>query len=208
MKKILLTIIAFLILPQVSFGAVTYSRTPSGASVTSPITITVTVDAITDLGADFAINDFWGVVIDDGGVFYPDCYTVTPITTLSLTQEIVVPAGEYVGVLAIGYSDAFCGGTQGNAYNYLEGDSNTTIFTVIASSVLFGGTTSSDLMASVGSVSSNVYLSVLPYFLLSIGVFVGFMIVQKLVDMLGLAYDRRTGREPRATKKRGRKKKD
>lgn len=82
------------------------------------------------------------------------------------------------------------------------------LITVSLSSVLFGYTAPSDLMASVGGVSSNVYVSALPYLLLSVGVFVAFMIVQKLVDMLGLAYDQKTGREPRATRKRGRKKKE
>lgn len=198
MKKILITVVAFLIIPQVSFGAVTYSRSPSGASVTSPVSISVSFDNFGETGC--VGGDTWGVVISDHpqNFFYS---TTLPETTMSGIFNIALPTGEYE---FIGFS---CNGN--GVTGFLEWQNLDTIFIVIsASSVLFGGTTAGDLMASVGGVSSNVYVSAFPYLLLSVGVFVAFMIVQKLVDMLALAYDQKMGREPRATRKRGRKKKD
>jgi hypothetical protein len=48
-----------------------------------------------------------------------------------------------------------------------------------------GNNTATDLMAAVGSVSVNTFDSVWPYLVLSIGVFVGFYIIEQLAMFLG-----------------------
>ena len=204
MKKILFAILALMIVPQISFGAVTYSRSPSGTTVTSPVTITVSFDDyVTDTGCLITDTDWNVEVASDLDVYYPSNSVAVGINTGVF--PVSIPAGTDVV-----YTSFSCGAGLGGGNTLEENSPINLIFTIIGSSVLFGATTGSDLMASVGGVSNNVYTSALPYLLLSTGVFVGFLIIQKLVDTLALAYDQKMGREPRVERKRkrGRKKKE
>lgn len=73
---------------------------------------------------------------------------------------------------------------------------NTPIPPVVSGGVLFGthypesgsdgqATTTGGLLAAVGMVSTNAFSGIFPYLMLSVGVFVGFYIIQQIVMTLG-----------------------
>jgi hypothetical protein len=50
--------------------------------------------------------------------------------------------------------------------------------------MLFTGTTTSALLASVGEVSSPVFDNVLPYLLVAVGIPLAFYIVKKIISLI------------------------
>ena len=107
MKKNLLTryyLFAFILisLPAVASAAITYTRSPSGASVASPVTVTVSVDRFEDFGFSPEKNR-WQILLDD--IYNPQsaCF---PSTQLSATIVFNLPVDDVArGVQAVGYRD-------------------------------------------------------------------------------------------------------
>jgi len=50
--------------------------------------------------------------------------------------------------------------------------------------MLFEATTTSDLLASVGSVSTDVFTSALPYLLVAAGIPLAFYVIKKLISLI------------------------
>lgn len=92
----------FVFSSPIALAAVTYTRTPSGTSITSPVTFTVSVDNFSDFGFNPNTN-FWGVGMND--LFNPnglmtDCVAST---TLSHTFTLSIPVGDSISlILALG----------------------------------------------------------------------------------------------------------
>lgn len=50
--------------------------------------------------------------------------------------------------------------------------------------MLFSTTTTSDLMAAVGTVSSSTFTSILPYLYVAVGIPLAFYIVKKIISLI------------------------
>ena len=129
MRKIFLfAIFSFLVLPSISFGAVSYSRSPSGNPITSPVSISVSVDNFSDFGFDPA-NVYYQVVFNgyDGSDIAGQC---RPSTILSFQESFELLAGFVTdAIFARGSTDDVCGGAQGQAEYFFEYNNNEPIFT-------------------------------------------------------------------------------
>jgi len=133
MKKFLIIPLSILFYASVAFGAVTYSRSPAGASVTSPVSFNVSVD---DLYADTGIdntNNYWALGIEnDLGVTFTDIVTsstLAHIFTATLAVGDYKSVSVYGGDIAQDILDEI--GSQGN---FLEGDNTSVIFSVVEGS--------------------------------------------------------------------------
>ncbi len=124
------------ILSQLSNHDVSYSRTPSGSSITGPVSISVSVDSLDDLGigSGCGLNsqscDFWGVRVtnSDNDSFNSECVSNE---TLSHTFTFDLPAASYIEVMAYaGHTQESCG-QGGEMSNFLERDNSEKIFTVM-----------------------------------------------------------------------------
>jgi hypothetical protein len=204
MKKLLFTILFFVLTPLSALASINYSRSPSETSITSPVQINLSFNNWSDFGTIGGINDAESYYIDIfdqnplGGEWYSSCNATT---TLSISPQLVIPTGRSLnGVYVIAFSDNGC-----NDYLYAYAlefiDNDTPIFTIISSSgggggVLFGthypengtddiGTSTTGLLAAVGFVSSDTFGGIFPYLMLSIGVFTGFYVIQKLAMIFG-----------------------
>jgi len=93
MKKllILLPILSFVFLPLVSFGAVSYSRSPSGYIITSPISVDVSVASTSDIGLT---TNYWGIHIvgENTGSYNSSCVASS---TLSLSDSLILAVDDY-----------------------------------------------------------------------------------------------------------------
>jgi len=184
MKRIIITTL-FFILPTITFGAVTYSRSPSGTMPTSPITISVSFD---DFASDFgSLPEYWTVGLDGDNsgteihAVSSDCVAVTTTNANFVFGSLPV-GGE---VLAIRLYDAneSCGDNAVLSPDFLfEGDDENVAFTISASSggVLFGSNTA-NVYGLMGAVSTSAFNDVLPWVILIIGILLGFYIVEMLI---------------------------
>lgn len=95
MKKFLFSIlIAFLILPFVCFGAVSYSRSPLGYLIQSPVNFSVSFDDLWIDGDCGEEPQGWGVEVSDGeGPFSDYASNFVATTTLSQTFQLDLPNG-------------------------------------------------------------------------------------------------------------------
>lgn len=103
MKKYIAIIaaLASIILPSVSFGAISYNRTPIGATISSPVTITVTADSFSDLlyspdcNGYLADADYWDIyVIGTLSLAQEGAHIAT--TTLTDTETFNFPSGDFI----------------------------------------------------------------------------------------------------------------
>src|SRR3989338_3333109 len=122
-----------LLSPNVFYNS--YSRTPSGSSVTGPVSISVSVDSFEDFGFGNGCGlnsqscDFWGVraTYFDNDHFNSECVSNE---ILSHTFAFDLPAGSYIEIMAYaGHTQESCE-RGGEMSKFLEGDSLKKIFTV------------------------------------------------------------------------------
>lgn len=197
MKKLLLTIPLFLILPLSAFAAVSYSRTPSGINILSPVSVSVSFDDYSETGcSSYPAPDSWYIGIETDGDFSVNSGYISS-TTKSYIFSTPLPVGNYYDV-AVYCHDLVNGDTGGSPQLFLE-ETGETIFTIISppsggGGVLFGHSGESNAivsggggsaLAAVGLVSTNAISGIFPYLMLSAGVFLTFYIIQQLVMFLG-----------------------
>jgi len=156
MVKYLIILFVFtLLIPAVSFGAVSYYRSPDSSTIISPVEISVSVDNFNeDFG--FPENDYWVLVIADSDgaeSFFSDCY---PFSTLSVNYFFNLPIGDYTGVRALSYAglDDCVNHITHFGYNF-EGDNSSTIFTIIGNTTTTGAIAASTTSSGV-DVSVNI----------------------------------------------------
>lgn len=142
-------LVTFFALPLVSIAAITYTRSPEGVAVSSPVTVTLTADSFRDFGLSPGVDRFYLTLDDD---FNPvtECY---PITQFPVTASFVLPVGDVVkGVMVVGFT-GYC--ETGDEPHYLEGngETGTVAFTVIGASV---GTSTGGVAASPATGSGKV----------------------------------------------------
>src|SRR3989338_1405026 len=126
MKIFLITLISVFAFPLYASAAITYSRSPQGTSITSPVTITVSVDSFSDYGLTPGVDQYY-ITLDDDYNPQTECF---PATQLSASAVFNLPLGDVSkGVLIVGFTGA-C--ETGDEPYYLEGNGESTVFTVVA----------------------------------------------------------------------------
>jgi hypothetical protein len=181
-KKILALVgIAFFVLPGLAFGAITYSRSPTGSGdILSPLTIDVSFDDyLADLNCIETDTD-WIIYFDYGDGYNTQLYSYdVPSTTLSNVFIVDLPPADY------GTIEVACYPNTGNSVS-LEGDDTYTIFTIISASltplITFPTSTASDLTANVSSLISDPGL--LTLVVLVVAVPFGFYVIKKLIALI------------------------
>ncbi|OGF75660.1 hypothetical protein A3C77_00025 [Candidatus Giovannonibacteria bacterium RIFCSPHIGHO2_02_FULL_45_13] len=99
--SILLSISLFLFPFEKVSAAITYSRSPSGASIAGPVTFNVSLDSFDDSGCVAPHNNFWEIIVYDyygvaGGGSAISSYA--PASTLSIKATIALPVGDIYSV--------------------------------------------------------------------------------------------------------------
>ncbi|OGZ06823.1 MAG: hypothetical protein A3C93_05005 [Candidatus Lloydbacteria bacterium RIFCSPHIGHO2_02_FULL_54_17] len=118
------TLVPLLVFPLVSFAAISYTRSPEGASVTSPVTVTLSAGSFADFGLSTNVDRFY-ITLDDDFNPRTECY---PVSQFPVTATFHLPPGDVVkGVMIVGFTN-FC--ESGDEPYYLEGDGTGAIFTV------------------------------------------------------------------------------
>ena len=213
MKKYLFLAISstlFLGLSMPAFASVSYTRTPSGTEITSPVSVSVNVDDITDLFPDTEeVLNYWTFDIwsDDGEGNVVDFWSdlCMSSTTLSAFETWDLPIGfEAVVVSAEGFTtyehciNAPTTFPAGSVNQYYFEDAGPfpfePIFTIISgtnsgSPFNFGQgngeglavASSSDLLANVGYLFSDLW----PMLALFIGIPLAFYIIQRAIMTTG-----------------------
>ncbi|MCX6702171.1 MAG: peptidoglycan-binding protein [Candidatus Zambryskibacteria bacterium] len=140
-----------LTIPFVVFGAVIYSRIPTGALITSPVSFSISLDNISDINAQDDCGsscNWWGISIQDNS--WPDRIVIVPacvsVSNLSNTFVATLPNSDYWGVgFALGDTKENCEDYDvQSGGDWVEGDLSDVIFTIMATS---GTVTPSDLSA-------------------------------------------------------------
>jgi hypothetical protein len=196
MKKLILTILFFVLTPLSAFASLNYSRIPTGTTPTTPITISITADNVSDLG--LGSSSYWITGIYSTADFEDFLGVCRPISELSVSDSFALPVGYTAGAVIISGSDTSnC--VTGIEENYLEGEygASNLIFTIttasIKSGILFGRSGESqtaiqsggNMLASIGFVSTDTFGGIFPYLALSVGVFIGFYVIQQIVMLFG-----------------------
>lgn len=172
MKK--LFILLFLLFPTLSYGAVSYERTPSGTEITSPVTFNVSVD---DFEADFGFPpgewSYWTITIYELPFAPPDPYQGECLTDTTFSHSFVfnLPVG-YNAVEVIAQSYETLSDCENLPDNQIAGyelemgvfpqypeylpESATYIFSIISSFTIVSNATDSFLGVTGYSLSSVV----------------------------------------------------
>ena len=185
MKKTL-TILGILValgLPFTSFAAVTYSRSPSGFSVASPVTFNVSFDDYSETACNY---DYWGVQISDfNGIGWDPFYAsnAIPSSTLSQSFTVILPTGLESGGVLFGCSDNLEITDPNYAGNDIEGDGSAIIFTIISPTAVAvpAGFVSGIQTVAGGQISDPGTLLVV---VLVAGVPFAFYVIHKLIGLI------------------------
>jgi len=162
-------LLVFLFSATSASAAISYERTPAGASITSPISFDITADTYADLGFGGVSPNFWGVIVftqpDDGTGYLTNCIAST---TLSNVFSLSIPVGVSGESVWIGGADTLENCIAQNVYDgiappastgeILEDDISGLIFTVVAglaSMFQVPTSTPTDVLANVSSTLSD-----------------------------------------------------
>jgi len=175
-------------------AAISYSRTPSGFYIKSPVDIDVSVDSFSD---DFGWNiasgcffegnqscNFWGLGIKNFNYEIIEG-TCIPISNLNINNNFNLPTGDYIEVLAkTGNTQASC--DNGGEQSYLlENNAGETIFTIISAPTLYFLTptsTAGNLLAAIGDQLADP--GFLGWGVLAAGIILGFWALEKFLDLI------------------------
>jgi len=114
-----------------AFASISYSRTPSGTEITSPVNFNVALDSFEDLGCG-ANEPYWNLIIVDSNDewYYEPDFTVAS-TILEFHQNRPVELGSYKEVSPICCLDSNCNNFNGGGI-WFEGGQGETIFSVVS----------------------------------------------------------------------------
>lgn len=179
MKRLflLITIFSFLILPIVSFGAVSYSRTPSGNEITSPVNFSVNADDILDLCPNSTgLDEVWLIRASAEQNDYDSQQYSS--TTLVVSTQVIIPVGEVIQAV---YAQCIVSG--GDGVNFETYNQNG-IFTIIAGAVSnfisVPNTAGTDLFALAGGLVSDIWVLLA----IAFGVPLAFYLINKAIDLM------------------------
>lgn len=186
MKKII-PILLFSLMPMSSFAAVVYERS-AGDVVDSPVYIQVEFDDPAEIQCDQ--SEYW--VAGLGNNDFENYGELTPIGTNAGYFQVEAPAGAEITYVAV-----FCD-LEGSQGAFLEGDGNSVIFSISGGQTSSGGhlfsmgnisgsgekseNTATNLMAAVGSVSTDTFGSIFPYIPIAAGIPLAFFIIGNLIS--------------------------
>jgi len=178
--------------------AYTYTREPSGTDINNPVTFTITLDDVSELGTDILTGgDAWGFEIysENPPNILSNC---VPITETYLQFTTNLPVGNYQGVGISGNSAANCDTSRSTSGDFEpEPYTGDTIFSVLASennssiwqsnNGFWGSTTISDVTtsmeASVQATGINIY-SLLKFMGLPILFTIALLLIHMINDQL------------------------
>lgn len=121
----------FFLLPASVFGAYTYTRSPAGFTITSPVSFDTSFDDFQDIGCDPDRN-YWSLSVYDDNEPEPNRYTGNYVasTTQSNNFVLTLPVGNYVEVMfECSFSGEWEDTNQGNTIEWIPFE---TIFEVVA----------------------------------------------------------------------------
>jgi hypothetical protein len=175
-KKIF-PLLLFFIFPVSVFGATTINFTPNRAVLGDDITIYIN-GLVGDSESIYIFNPN-GIIITDwdasSNIYLPET------NILSSWLDVSAGVGQYRAIVSPKFA---CNILEGD-FTYEEclpyGTDYGVFFTVYTVESLFYGGSATALVASIGEVSGSVFNGALPYFLLSMGVFIAFYILQQLI---------------------------
>lgn len=156
MKKLLLSFaLGLIFFPSVALGAVTYSRSPLGLEVSSPLTYNVSfTDYISDTGLSFE-SIYWGIKsedIDGVTVYQSNCISTSVQSGKFVIDSLVGHNSK--GIVFVGYQNSLCDVVYNNG-EYIEYNNENSVFLItgLTSSFLVGRTGSNFYYGSSGSGS-------------------------------------------------------
>lgn len=129
--SVALGFVLFSVWPLSVSAAVNYSRSPTGSSPASPVTVSVSVSGFFEYGLPPETRVYrLSLDTDFEGTPIGKCY---PVSTLSISQTFILPAGgEVKGIgidSAVGSGDLNDCDTGTTGFKYLEGEGTSVIFT-------------------------------------------------------------------------------
>jgi len=173
-NKIIVFILFFVSATPV-FASVTYSRSPSGLEITSPVTLHVELDDINDLNWNNGTPAFWGVfvqgIISDVGASCVDASDLNQDFVVNLPVGYQASSIETMGADTIEECTIDLYQTQGDS---LESGGSPEIFTVIsgeqlAAVTLFARNQATTTANNIGSVLVGWIPSLLAFLAALIG---------------------------------------
>lgn len=168
-------IAGFLMLPAFCFGAVEYSRNPSGYAIQNPVSFDISFnDFEIDTGCAVIYN-YWGIVaniLDEGEDWFSDEFYAS--TTQSQIITGTLPLNEYSQV---SFTCSIQGTQVDNVTETLEGTGHYAIFEVVSGAVLFS--LPEEAVASTTGIMSDLINDIFVFIALAIGIPLGFYVVKK-----------------------------
>lgn len=164
-KKIVL--ISLLFLPLTSFAALSYTRTPTGDFITSPVNMIIQADTKEDLGLTEETTE-WNIEISDGSNRYnSSCY---PDTELSKNISWDLPAScwnlptgcYYTSIAVMGYASGTCPDYD-KQLTGIELESGFTVIEAISTpTITYPTSTASSMLAKVSdTLTDNGFLYII-----------------------------------------------
>ena len=191
MKKLFLIFSVVLALTVVAGNAnaeMSYTRTPSGTEITSPVNIHISVDAFEELleyYPEFQYPDFdyWTVRISQYEPIIKSHYgKILASTSLDYNEDFDLLPGGYVEVMVMGCYNSECQGDKEEIFLLEFDDEPPYLFTVIESGqALFDlpeGATSK-ILAWIGSTFEGAS----PFVFLAIGLFLAFYVLPEIIKL-------------------------
>jgi hypothetical protein len=179
MRKIfIIAVLSLMALPV--FGAVSYSRTPAGTSITSPVSISASVSDISKYEFQPLTNsyNFFAERTDDFLFWSDECFLTSDLSVLA---HISIPVGTEIKKIGVyGFHNEDC--TNASGGGFLQ--PNTDVFTIISGGgipSLFSVpmASSSDMVASVGTLFTDLWVIIA----IVIGIPLAFYIIQRVIAL-------------------------
>lgn len=179
-----------LLLGSTVFGATTYSRSPAGASITSPVSFDITLNTFNEVfGGCFGDKNYWGISVYDHGneiEYYSDAISSTTLSHIFVMNLPV--ADDYNYVTGVCSGDNVLSGSD-NWYHAFEGTNSggATIFAIVNPPAGLGYkivTTNSNFASSTLAIVGRLFTDISPMTYAWIGLVVGFLIIEKAISMV------------------------
>ena len=181
MKKYILFLSLFLFFPFGSFAS-SYSRTPTGNNITSPVTISYSVDFLADFG--WLAANYYAFTLEETNSFdvgYHQTSACFPISENSKTLIFTIPTGTTINF------EKFIGFNTDNNCLYNNDDWASTLsadsFTIISGNVSYltlPNSAPTDLFASVANLFSDFWILIA----LAIGIPLAFTIIHFIIGLI------------------------